>query len=893
MNYRNYNLNTYYNIKKALSGIVFIGVWIPSVGYAQTLASGSMVASSKGHMLPFAIGSEGVRHTMRWGIDTAWDWDWWPKRATNHLRESASLGRVTIDPRTSGSNTSLTSDQQAVLDKQLGWLKTSGVKTLYLLASNENGSVWQQSFMTPYIKDISLAVEYLQSKGYTVTAISPFNEPDYSSNHSPSISGIAKVMQQMKQDATLASIDIVGPSTLNTNYANTYWKTIGPYCQIGNTHQLAGTFDNFATFYSTVAADGKKSSGDELHNVNDALVGMYYGMTDGIWWSDFGGYTRAELCRTSNNGAMLAYAENRDAFTSAAVFSVDDAPLHEAFLGTSERQATASAYTFVSQNCLAYYDGYGPYYEYTRATQGGTGYQTGQTNSECVVEITHGQDVPVGPVVGKFKIVNKATGRLLTNYSIGQSPIQADESSQKKQTWDIQPVDKAVAGDFSYVTIRNTSNADYYLDAQKYDADNGAKVLVYNGAGNECERWHLRYMGGGYYTITNHDSGLSLEGSKNNTASNTTGICQWERTGTDRQLWRFVPAEAKVENDAPAAPQDLQAEAHEGSISLSWSKNAESDILGYMIYRYNASLDVWETIGRQVADTVFIDNICPKQQSLRYAIRAVDLAWNLSEMSAQAACEVTKDNALVGAWSLAGNLSDATVNKADATACSITFDNSATYPGAAFDGTESYISLPYLVADHQQLTFSAWVNPSSASTWQRIFDFGRSTTEYFCLTTNNGTGVRMEICHGGEKQGVTATRKLTTGTWTHVAVSIGDDGAKIYLDGKLDASSASVGFRPSDVHPLLSYIGRSMFDADPLYKGDISDIRLYNYQLSDAEVADLYADNQSTGISDLESAPAVSSAAYNLNGQRVASSIYGVNGKPGIYVIQGKKVVIR
>ena len=47
--------------------------------------------------------------------------------------------------------------------------------------------------------------------------------------------------------------------------------------------------------------------------------------------------------------------------------------------------------------------------------------------------------------------------------------------------------------------------------------DNGAKVQSYPGSGNECERWHLRYKGDGWYVITNYDSGLSLEGSSNNT----------------------------------------------------------------------------------------------------------------------------------------------------------------------------------------------------------------------------------------------------------------------------------------------------------------------------------------------------------------------------------------
>ena len=111
--------------------------------------------------------------------------------------------------------------------------------------------------------------------------------------------------------------------------------------------------------------------------------------------------------------------------------------------------------------------------------------------------------------------------------------------------------------------------------------------MLYAGGANECERWHLRYKGNGYYVMTNHDSGLSLEGSTSNSDATATGVVQWERTGTDRQLWRFIPADAEVEFDAPATPAGLQTESLPGSIRLTWNANSEEDLLGYMVYRYN------------------------------------------------------------------------------------------------------------------------------------------------------------------------------------------------------------------------------------------------------------------------------------------------------------------
>ena len=825
---------------------------------AQPAATDALVASDKASMVPYDISSAGVKQSVRWGIDTAWMWSWWPLRATNHMQECAELGRVTIDPRVSGSYTAMSSDQLSHFTEQLSWLKKSGVTQLYLLAGNASGTAWQTSYRTTFIKDIELAVTYLQSKGYTVTAIAPFNEPDYGANNAPSAAEMATVARLLRQNAVLKDIDIAGPNCLNPDYAYAWWGTMSGSLQIGNTHQLAGTFDSYAGFFAAVQASGKKGACDELHNINDALIGMNYGMTDGIWWSDFGSYTRAELGRASNDGVRIGYAENRAAWTSAAVFRRTSEPLVEAFLGTSERQAGESAYCFVSQDRLAYYDGHGPCYDYTQATAGGTGYGVGQTNSEYVIEVTHGEDVPVAPLDGTFKLVNKATGKLLTAASLSADAniTQAKESRTAQQSWLIKPVGVRDAGDFAHVTIAAAKNTSLYLDALKYGGDNGARVLLYNGSGNECERWHLRYKGDGYYTITNNDSGLSLEGSANNTATNTTGVTQWARTGTDRQLWRLVPATATVESEAPATPAGLQAEGRSGSIRLTWTANTEADLLGYMVYRYNTAAAEWETIGRRVTATEFTDNYCAKGTAYRYRIRAIDQAWNISEPSAEATASTAAAKALIGEWHLGSDLLDHSENALHAAAtAAVTFATGDTHAGAVLDGSTGYVALPYHVADMAAMTFCAWVKPASTTAWQRIFDFGRSTDNYFFLTPSNGSRLRLEICHDGQKQGLNATKRLTANQWTHVVVTLSAEGASIYLDGKLDATSSAVTFTPADVHPTLSYIGRSMFDADPLFKGTIGDVRLYNYALPAADVAALFYQDQIDAAADLAAQP--------------------------------------
>ncbi len=820
-----------------------------------------------GTQVPYDISSAGISQPVCWGIDTAWLWSWWPLRATNHMQECAELGRVTLDPRVTGSYTELASEQAERLDLQLSWLQKSGVKKLWLMAGNASGTDWQTNYRTPFVTDIELAVKYLQLKGFNVIAISPFNEPDYGVNRAPNATEMATVARLIRQRPTLANIDVAGPSTLNPDYGLAWWDAMKGAVQIGNTHQLAGSFDSFAGFYAAVKTSGKISAGDEMHNINDALIGMNYGMAYGIWWSDYGSYTRAELGRASNDGERIGYAENRGAWTSAAVFRRRTEPMVEAFLGTSERQAGESAFTFVSQDRMVYCDGNGPCYDYTQATPGGTGYGAGQTNAENVVEITHGEDVPIAPLKGTFKIVNKATGKLLTVSALQSDATirQAKESRTANQSWVIEPIAPRAAPDMAHVTIRAANNTKFYMDALKYAADNGARVLLFDGDGNECERWHLHYKGNGYYTITNYDSGLSLEGSANNSEDNTTGIVQWARTGTDRQLWRLVPAEAIVENEAPSAPAGLNIEGRPGSIRLTWTANDEPDMLGYMVYRYNDAADEWETLARCVASTEFTDNYCAKGQTYRYRLRAIDRAWNLSAPSDEAAAATISEDAIIGEWHLLENMKDYSGNQLTAAATSISFDATDAHAGAVFDGTQAYIALPYHVADMQAMTFCAWVKVSNATAWQRIFDFGRSTDNYLMLTPSNGSRLRFEICKDGIKQGVNATKRMVVNSWTHVAVTLGNDGAKIYLNGELNAQSSSVTFRPADVRPVLSYLGRSMFDADPLFKGTIGDVRLYNHVLGDASIRALYNQDQLNAAAELAANPMNKEVRMNLH----------------------------
>ncbi len=548
----------------------------------------------------------------------------------------------------------------------------------------------------------------------------------------------------------------------------------------------------------------------------------------------------------------------------------------EAFIGTSERQAVANTIGFLSKGRLAYYDGQGPAYDYTEEVPGGAkgSYQNGQTNAERLIQIHMGEDIPIEPINGKYKIVNKASGKVLSLE--GGNPARGNvyqwaDGGIANQTWDVYPIDKTTVADYSYVVIRNanTSSIPLYLDAQAWNMDNNANVSVWSDDDalstppNGWQRWHLRYVGDGYYNIINHTTGMFLN-LDYGSAANGANVNEFEGNGTDAQLWKFVPADHTVDAAAPSAPTGLTATAQSGAIKLSWTANSEADIYGYMVYRYNAVADIWECIGRKVKSTAFLDNTCRKGQALRYRIKALDNSYNLSTASAEVAAQTTADNTLIAQWTGLSLKKDNSPNKMHAMTNGVTNTTDSNRPAFSFDGTDDYLKLPYHTGDMQQMTFAAWVKGSSTTAWQRIFDFGNGEDQYLFLTPTNGSAMRFEIKKDGVTQGLNATTTLGTGTWKHVAVTIGANEVAIYIDGTKNASTTDITLRPSDIAPAMSYLGRSQFDADPAFKGMLSDVRIYNYALTASEVKSI-------------SSETISTSGYDITAERIPNIADDVN----------------
>lgn len=160
--------------------------------------------------------------------------------------------------------------------------------------------------------------------------------------------------------------------------------------------------------------------------------------------------------------------------------------------------------------------------------------------------------------------------------------------------------------------------------------------------------------------------------------------------------------------------------------------------------------------------------------------------------------------------------------------------------GLSFDGSDDYLSLPARLGDSTDITLATWVKWNGGNNWQRIFDFGNGTANYLFLCPKTGGTANLRFAirqNNGAEQQLNAP-PLTAGVWTHVALTIGGDTGKLFVNGAL-VDTQAITINPGNVGTEVNYIGKSQFGADPLFNGTLDDVRVISTALTDAQVAAL------------------------------------------------------
>jgi hypothetical protein len=161
------------------------------------------------------------------------------------------------------------------------------------------------------------------------------------------------------------------------------------------------------------------------------------------------------------------------------------------------------------------------------------------------------------------------------------------------------------------------------------------------------------------------------------------------------------------------------------------------------------------------------------------------------------------------------------------------------------DGADDYVDIPDGFADFRNgLTISLWARPTAAANYARFIDFGNGAPSDNIMFTRVGTGntLQYQVMHMFVSGGaVEAPDALTLNEWQMLVV-VHDPVTTIATLYKNGSPIASGGVAlPNNVIRTSNFIGESNWASDALYAGEIDDVRIYNYPLSEDEIAALYA----------------------------------------------------
>jgi hypothetical protein len=288
-----------------------------------------------------------------------------------------------------------------------------------------------------------------------------------------------------------------------------------------------------------------------------------------------------------------------------------------------------------------------------------------------------------------------------------------------------------------------------------------------------------------------------------------------------------------------AAPSGLTAHLAGGKVLLSWWGSA--DAAHYLVQRASSTRGAFTTVAQVTDPRTHTD--APAQGTWDYRITAVT-ASGAERIGAETA-RVAVPGELWLHLPLNGNADDASGQGRHGT-----LQGSASFVEGRggsqcvqLDGESGYMALPDgLVATLGDFTVAMWVYCETTAINTRLFDFGSDDVAYVALSPRSGDQ-RLHFLASREqfwpKQELFAD-PLPNDRWVHVAVTLSGTVGTLYVDGAPVASHDGIWMTPYQMgHTTQTWLGRSQYGGDRLFKGRMQDVRIYSGALSAGAIAEL------------------------------------------------------
>ncbi len=306
-----------------------------------------------------------------------------------------------------------------------------------------------------------------------------------------------------------------------------------------------------------------------------------------------------------------------------------------------------------------------------------------------------------------------------------------------------------------------------------------------------------------------------------------------------------MPASATALPPLPAAPGNVVAKAiSSSSIQITW--DAAADAASYTLKRSTVAGGPFATVATGITALTYIDTSLLAGTTYFYVVTSVNASG-----SSAASSEVNATPTDLSVYLKLNEISGSTATDSSGNNYNASLVNSPVWStgkldGALqFDGTDDHLTLPSgIVNGLSTITISAWINPATVTTWQRIFDFGTGTTNYMFLSTSSGSGkLRFSIKTpaSGTEQQINSSVNTPIGSWSHVAVVLNGSVGSLYLNGTLVGSNSAMTYNPTSLgNTNINYLGRSIWSSDPYYNGKIDEFRIYSRAFNATEIGQLF-----------------------------------------------------